>query len=574
MTTVIDIRELYDPEAHGDNMTPAAMAAVAQARAAGGGVIRFPQGIYHFRAEGAPTRSYYVANNESGPRKIVFPLVDCRDIEIDGGGSEFIFHGRISPFVIDSSTNITVRNLSIDYDRPFFTQGLITDAGDGFVDIMIDRDQFPYRVEDNELVLYGPEWTVDDNAGLLMIEFDPKTRAPQCNGYWNLGRFGRNTTPFPTGWREKLTKVITASPLPSGALRLHGGFDRPYKKDNILIICHEVRTNPGFLVTDSANTLIDSVTVYHVGGMGVIAQLSDTVTCHKLEVRLRPGTDRMLTTNADATHFVNCTGKITLSDCVFENMDDDGTNVHGICTPVSKIVSDDTVDVSLVHPQQRGANIYRPGDRVNVLDRTSLLSKGTAVVRSSQLTDPQHIQIQFEDRIAGVIAAEDALDNPDRMPEVWIHGCRTGNNRPRGFLVTTSKKAVIEENVFYNLHCGIHITGDANYWYESGAVRDVTIRRNRFESCGYGGNSPAVVVTPEIEHPDAEKGCFHQNITVEDNDFHLHNTGMLLAKSVDGIRFVNNRYKHSDAYPPHPTQRKPVEFIACRNVVTDVGEND
>ncbi len=567
--TVIDVLDLHNPEVDGDNLTPATVAAIAKAKASGADTIRFPRGVHHFHAEGAETRSYSVSNNGTGPRAIVFPLVGCHDLTIDGGGGEFVFHGRVSPFVIDRSTNVTVRDLSIDCARPFFTQGLVLGAAEGYVDVMVDRGQFPYRVEGGEFYPYAKEWEVPDNVDMLMIEFDPQTKAPQYNGYWNLGRMGRNTNPLPTGWRAKLTKVITASELPSGALRLHGGFDRPYKTGNMLILCHGSRIDSGFVITDSADTRIDSVNIFHIGGMGVIAQLSDTVTCHKLAVKLRPGTDRLLSTNADATHFVNCTGRITLSECVFENMDDDGTNVHGISTPVSRLLADDTVEVALMHPSQHGVNVYCPGDTVNVLDRTSLLTKGTAVVKTSEMTDLEHIRLQFEDSIAGLIEAEDALDNPTRMPEVLIRGCRTGNNRPRGFLITTPKKAVIEDNVFYNSSCGIHITGDANYWFESGGVRDVTIRRNRFEACGYAGNSPAVVVTPEIEHPDAEQGCFHRNITVEDNDFHLHNAGMLLAKSVDGIRFVNNRYEHSDAYPPHPAPRKPTEYIACRNVVEE-----
>ncbi|MFZ2656180.1 MAG: hypothetical protein WAX69_14710 [Victivallales bacterium] len=570
MNTLINVLDLHDHRAYGDNMTPAVAAAIAKARSIGEGTtIVFPKGVYHFRADGAHVKSYYIANNDAGPRSIVFPVIGCNGITIDGGGSEFIFHGRISPFVIEKSANVNVRNFSIDYDRPFFTQGLILESGDNFVDIMIDHDEFPYRVECGEFVPHGKEWTVDDNAPLLMIEFDRKTKAPQYDGYWHLGRFRRNTTEFPTGWQGEITKVISASTLPSGAVRLEACFDRRYKPENMLIMCHESRMNAGFAIIESKNTLIESVDIFHAGGMGVMAQLSENVTCNKLAVRLRTGSKRLLSTNADATHFVNCTGLVTLTDCIFENMDDDATNVHGICTPVSRIISDDTVEVSLMHFQQHGVNVYKHGDNIGVLDRKSLLTKHTAVVRSSQLTDPEHVRIQFEGSISGTISAGDAIDNPDRMPNVLIRGCRTGNNRPRGFLISTPRKVMIEENTFYNSQSGIHISGDSNFWYETGAVKDVTIRRNRFAGCCYAGNSPAISILPEIEHPDADAGCFHQNITIEDNDFELHDTGMLVAKSVDGIRFINNRYRQSGAYPQHATKQKPVEFIACRNAVVE-----
>ena len=39
-----------------------------------------------------------------------------------------------------------------------------------------------------------------------------------------------------------------------------------------------------------------------------------------------PHTQRVISTTADATHFVNCKGDILIENCRFENMLDDGTN--------------------------------------------------------------------------------------------------------------------------------------------------------------------------------------------------------------------------------------------------------
>ncbi len=568
MTKVINICDFHNPQLHGDNMTPAAISAVEEARKFTSSIIRLPRNTYHFYPAGAlEDNSLYVSNNGSGPRSIIFPLINCHGITIDGEGSELFFHGRVSPFIIDHSTDITIRNVNIDCKRPFYTQGIILDSSNSFVELKIDREEFPYQIENGDFLPYSDEWSIDTDTGMLMIEFNQKTKAPQHNGYFNLARLPGNTKPFPSEWFRENTKVIKATEISPGLIRLESDFKKVYRKGNILVITHGSRKDGAFVINESSNTLIESVNIYHIGGMGVIAQLSDTVTCRNLEVRLREGTSRILSTNADATHFVNCTGKITIKNCVFENMNDDATNIHGISTPVLRIISNNTIEVGLNHHEQYGVNIFKPGDRINVLDRSNLLTKGNATVKNSELVDPGCIRLQFEESISELITADDALDNPDRMPEIQIRGCKTGNNRPRGFLVSSPKKTIIKDNVFYNSGCGVQISGDANFWFESGAVTDVTIRRNLFEGCGYAGGSQAIVINPEVKEPDLSKGCFHRNITIEDNLFKLHNKTMLYAKSVDGLTFINNRYEVFDGYPPNHSREESTEIITCSNVI-------
>ena len=46
------------------------------------------------------------SNNDSGLKRVVFLLDGFTDFEIDGGGSHFIFHGFLNPFVIENSERI------------------------------------------------------------------------------------------------------------------------------------------------------------------------------------------------------------------------------------------------------------------------------------------------------------------------------------------------------------------------------------------------------------------------------------------------------------------------------------
>lgn len=70
---------------------------------------------------------------------------------------------------------------------------------------------------------------------------------------------------------------------------------------------------------------------------------------------------------------------------------------------------------------------------------------------------------------------------------------------------------MIEDNVFYRIPMsGVLVSDDARGWYESGPVRDVTIRRNLFMECG----SPVIAVMPEN---DRYEGAVHRNVRIEAN---------------------------------------------------------
>ena len=73
------------------------------------------------------------------------------------------------------------------------------------------------------------------------------------------------------------------------------------------------------------------------------------------------------------------------------------------------------------------------------------------------------------------------MENLTWTPEVYFTGNTIRNNRARGSLFTTPRKVVVENNVYDHVSgSAILLSGDCSYCYESGACRDVLIRKNRF----------------------------------------------------------------------------------------------
>ncbi|CAN5661547.1 hypothetical protein BH10BAC2_BH10BAC2_01850 [soil metagenome] len=164
---------------------------------------------------------------------------------------------------------------------------------------------------------------------------------------------------------------------------------------------------------------------------------------------------------------------------------------------------------------------------------------------------------------------KDALENLTYTPAVTIRNSLFSVNRARGILISTPRKVLIEDNTFASSGAAILIAGDANQWFESGAVKDVIIRHNNFtDACltsMYQFCEAIISIEPEIPKPDAGK-TFHRNIVITENNFHPYDYPVLYAKSVDGLTFSNNTIERSTRFTPFHSNRYMFTFLYCKKV--------
>ena len=259
----------------------------------------------------------------------------------------------------------------------------------------------------------------------------------------------------------------------------------------------------------------------------------------------KKGGDYLVSTNCDATHFCNCRGNVSIENSVFENMMDDACNVHGIYLKVDEIIDKNTLLLKLRHFQQFGVNNFQKGDIVEISSPDMREFSANYTVKNAGLTEKNTIKLEVEEDISGVEKGFVA-DNLTAHPNVRISGCKTGNNRPRGFLINPNKKAVVENCVLYNSDCGVEIAGDNSFWCESTGVRNVTIKNNVFKNCGYYGAGYCVVIHADITAnptiPD-----FHRNIKIVGNDF-TYVKECLYATNCADLSFGKNKKEKSKAF--------------------------
>jgi hypothetical protein len=513
-----------------------------------------PKGTYHFWPDRAAERYLFVSNNDESLKRIAFPLFDLNDVTVDGQNSKLIFHGSLVPFAIGNSRNIRLENVSVDFARTFHSEARVIDSDREGVTLEIP-EQFPYRVEHDRLNFLG------ERGELLaignMLEFDSDRRETAFMVWDNYGIGSR----------------CEAEDLGSRRVRINASFKSPRPTPgNILAIPSNDRLYPAVIIFDSQNVQLSDLTIHHCGGMGVIAQHSRNLELLRVQVTPPPDGKRMISTTADATHFVNCSGHILLEDCLFENQLDDPTNVHGIYGRITRRISPEQIEVQLVHHQQLGIDIARPGDRVEFVRGDTLLTYHQSKVTAVERINKEYSIYTFAQTLPDDLAVKDAIANLDSNPDLTIRNCVVRNNRARGFLVSTGGKVLIEGNHLHTPGAGILIAGDANHWFESGAVGDVTIRRNHFDHCNFGvWGRAAVEVNPEISSgKNTTARGYHRNITIEDNEFTAFDRRVIFARGVHGLTIRSNRITQSNAYPQQHLSEDPFDHEGC-TAVTIVG---
>lgn len=546
------------PAFAGEDCTPIVRRLLDEMRGRGARRLVFAPGTYHFHPDRAKETYLFVANNDEGLKRIVFPLEGLDGFEIDGGGAEFVFHGALVPVWVRGGGAVVLRNFSIEWATPFHGEAEVLGAEEAFVDARLSPGFRHEVVNGNLRLVYGDG---RPPAGIRnVLEFDSRRRETACLANDNYGIGER--------WR--------AEALADGVVRLHAKFSAPLPKPgNVLALMPEGRHCPAIVLDDTAGARIEDVRIHHAGGMGVIAQRCRDVTLRRVNVRARESGPRLVATTADATHFVGCSGRVTVEDCEFVGQMDDPLNIHGVYARISRRLSDDTLEVELCHRQQLGFEVARPGEEIEVVDRRTLLTKHRSRVLAVERTNRRFAILRLENAPPTGVAPGDGLGNLDLQAELVFRRCFCAANRARGLLVSTAGSVLIEENRFHVPGAAVLIAGDSNFWFESGAVRDVAIRRNHFDNCNYGvWGRAAIDINPEIEPAHRAGVRYHRNIAIERNRFTAFDRRVVRGHCVDGLSIRGNRIEHSTAYPARGEGAPMFDLTECGGVTIDGNEVD
>ena len=541
----------------GEDSAPAIIKAVDKAKelaAEGKNVtIAFPKGRYDIYPDKAERRTLYVSNtvgtNSSyKDKKIGILLEDTKNITVDGQGSDFVFHGKMTTFAAINSRNVTFKNFSVDFQVPTVIDLTVekVDAGAKTATVYVP-EEYNYRLSGSNIEWYSDSspytgatyWTASNALPYVQL-YDTKTGLTVRGDVWTNPIF-QNVTGITDAGNHRL--VFSYSSM-SDKLANATGISYQMRQTT--------RDHPGVFLWKDKDVTLKGIDFRFLHGFGVVGQSTDTITMDGLNFGTGEGTGRSTAGYADFVQMSGCKGVITVVNSSFSNPHDDPINVHGTFLQVVEKISDTKIKVRYMHNETAGFPSFFVGDQVEFMTKGDMLPVSDSVrtvtavdgpdgqggdmgTGSGSLTD---IVLTLDSAIPSAVAVNShVVENITYTPEVNIHDNVFKETPTRGILVTTRKKVTIENNLFDGMGmAGIYISNDAQSWYESGPTRDVTIRGNTFRRSG----SDAILVEP-TNPTVSTTDTVHKNMTIEGNTFYVNGNRVLNAKSVSDLTFRDNK---------------------------------
>lgn len=569
---VYDARDFGIVPGTGEDMTAAVASAIARINYERDGkpsVLRFEKGDYDFYHDRANVRELYISNHDQdNPKRVAVVIEDMENFTIDGGGATFNMNGRMLPIAMLDCENCAIKNVDIDTRVPQITQVevLENDVENGYITYRI-APYVNYKIVDGRLVAYGENWEIHPSWG---IAFEGGTK----HLVYNTSDIALGTSNV----QELSPRVIKA---PWRDARLVPG--------TVIAMRSYQRPTPGIFLYGNENTLLENVTVHYAEGMGLLAQLCEDITLRNFNVSLQEGSGRYFTTQADATHFSACKGKITSVGGLYEGMMDDAINVHGTYLRIVERLDDYTVVGRYMHGQAYGFYWGGDGDKVQFVKSTTMELMGGNRIEDIEPYDKPALDGCKEFRIrlkkpvpADIANGEYGIENLEWTPEVYFADNTIRNNRARGTLFSTPERVVVERNLFdHTSGTAILLCGDCNGWFETGACRDVVIRNNRFVNSltnMFQFTNAIISIYPEIPDLASQVKYFHggkgKGVVIENNVFETFDAPIVYAKSLDGLVFKGNRIVQNSDYKPFHWNKHRFLFERVVNVVIKENEFD
>ena len=530
-------------------------------------------GEYDFYPDSALVREYYVSNHDQdNPKRVALALEGMKNFTLKGKATgdgstlvDLMMNGRMLPVAMIECQDCKLENVGVDTRMPQITQVevLENDAENGLITYRI-APYVNYRVDNGRLVVSGSNWEFVPSWG---IAFEGDTKRI----IYTTSDIGVGTS----GVEEVEPYVIRA---PWRDARLVPG--------SVIAMRSYQRPTPGIFVSLCNNTTLQNSCVYYAEGMGLLAQMSENLTLDGFRVALR-GDGRYFTTQADATHFSGCKGKIVSVNGLYEGMMDDAINVHGTYLRVVQRLDDNTLVGRYMHGQAYGFYWGGAGDSVQLVRSDVMeITEGNRVVEiapydKEQLAGCKEFKIKFEKELPADIAnGKYGIENLEWTPEVYFANNLIRNNRARGALFSTPKKTLVEKNTFdHTSGTAILLCGDCNGWFETGACRDVVIRGNRFVNAltsMFQFTNGIISIYPEIPDLWSQTKYFHggdgKGVVIENNTFETFDAPIVYAKSLDGLVFRGNKLVQNEDFKPFHWNKH--RFLLERVVNVTIENND
>lgn len=491
-----------------------------------GNTLVFPEGIWDLDPGEAACALLAITNHDFHHRLTALHLRNKSGITLEGRGCVLRADGPVAPLWFENCRDLVVRDLVLDRKSSFNLHGVIRSVGeDAFIVGLDPAYNADWGAWAGELFVNLPHWR---GRVEVLLEWDAATGRPAPGGD-NLGGWDQHWTYEKSGPDE---------------IMVHGPRRRTPAVGNRLMLRTHTRPAPALALSGCEQVGLEGLTLRAAGGMGIIAQRCRDVRVTRCSTVPGAAGGGLYADLMDATHFANCAGTITVEDCTFTGQLDDGINIHGAYLPALRRLDAHSLLAERRHPQQAGAPVGGPGDRFALSDADSLTEYWSGTCEEIDGRNPYTARLRFREPLPSELPPGHALDNLSWHPAAVIRRNHFRHNRARGILLSSREPMLVEDNTFSVPGTAIQAAGGLGMWCESGPVRSLIIRRNRFDSCATepSWGSAVISIGPDDGAVATRRAKpYHAGIRIENNRFDLEPGSLALhAASAGPVRWHNN----------------------------------
>ncbi len=517
----------------------------------------FENADYYFSPCEAMRMDYRVSNSDVVPYRVLAILMkNMKNCVLRGNGAQLWISGHMQVFTLDHCENVKLEGFKVNWKKPLVAEGRVVAKNGLFVDVFVDPELFPHRFEDGNLKFDtgADEWYLYNKAAIV---FDPHSLRAR------------------RGVSDVLFDNIVS--LENSVYRMKLRKDGNIYVGDLLNMRHNARIHAGIFSEKCSDVVIENISFYSCGGLGCLSQFCHNMTYRQIHFLADTRLGRKVSSGRDDGMHITCnSGTVTITECTFHALMDDPINVHGCCVTCDEVVNDRTLRCKYRHSQACGFSYWaEKGDEIAFISRASMETIYRASVESYTLEDQMTFLLTFDHPIPQNLLEKAtngdsiALDNLTHTTSFICTNNRFGSCRARGILVSTPKPVKIHNNYFESSGSAILVSGDANYWFESGECHDVEISHNVFTDACLGSKyqfcDGVISISPVVPTPDIDKP-YHKNIRITENIFDTVGVPVLSAFSCSQLTFCNNRIFKSPSAPQANERQAQIQLSYCKEV--------
>lgn len=534
----------------GEDASPAIQEAVKQAETAGGNVtIEFEKGKqYEIYPETAyHNMNYYISNaatkseNPNGERWSAIFMKDMENITVEGNDAMLNIHGVMTPLLLDGCKNVTFQNLHVDWARPTMSELNVTEVGDGYARVKVGEGSLFVLENEGKTLRWVSEkkpdgdyyWTL---TGGLSVRHDPEANTARMVSF-----------PYPVKFVDEGNGTLKLEYNGTPSLKVGDNYQfRSGSRDQV-----------GSFIHKCENVKFDNMGFHYMHGLGIVSQYTKNISFNKMDCTPRKETGRKCASSADFVQVSGCSGLVSVTDSKFSGAHDDVFNIHGThLRIVEKDEAANQITVRFMQERSWGFQAFDIGDEIEFVKPDTMLNYASNKVKDFERLDDYLIRLTLEKPLPEDIGLNaDVVENITATPDVYLKGNYAENVTTRGVLCTTRGDVLIEDNTFYkNGMSGVLLEDDVRQWFESGPIKNMTIKNNKFVECG----GPQIFSNPQTSVYDPLK-TVHSNIQIVGNEFTGNSTIKML--STKDLVIDKNTFKDGGS----------IELSACNGI--GIGEN-